>query len=90
MYDEEVEKLKKLDRAYVIRDGLKIPEKKRKIYITRKQFNFIQETINTINAADVDLEEATTTTNVGNIGDYTANGLALKTSDGKPDPCYKR
>ena len=87
---EEVEKLKKLDSAYVTRGSLKTPEKKRKIYITQKQFNFIQETINTINAADIDLEETTTTTNVGDIGDYTANGLVLKTSDGKPDPCYKR
>ena len=69
---------------------MKEHDKKRKVYITQKQFDFIQETINTVNAGDVDLEEATTTTSVGAIGDYTANGLVLKTSDGKPDPCYKR
>ena len=64
--------------------------KSRRIYITEKQFNFIQENINEINAGDVDLEEATVTFSVGTIGNYTPNGLVLKTSDGKLDPCYRK
>ena len=64
--------------------------KSRRIYITEKQFNFIQENINEINAGDVDLEEATVTFTVGTIGNYTPNGLVLKTSDGKLDPCYRK
>lgn len=36
------------------------------------------------------LQEATTTTNIGSAGNYTANGLILKTSDGKRDPAYDR
>ena len=39
---------------------------------------------------EIGLDEATATTNVGAMGDYTANGLVLKTSDGKKDPCYDR
>lgn len=62
----------------------------RKVYITKEQFDFIQENINSVNAGDVDLEEATVTFNVGTIGNYTPSGLVLKTSDGKLDPCYKR
>ena len=65
-------------------------DKSRRIYITEKQFNFIQENINEINAGDVDLEEATVTFSVGTIGNYTPSGLVLKTSDGKPDPCYRK
>jgi len=55
-----------------------LPEQKkpRKIRITERQLKQIQE--------------ATATTNIGACGDYTANGLVLKTADGKPDPCYKR
>ena len=64
--------------------------KSRKIYITEKQFNFIQENINEINAGDIDLEEATATFTVGTAGNYTPNGLVLKTSDGKLDPCYRK
>lgn len=64
--------------------------KSRKIYITEKQFNFIQENINEINAGDIDLEEATVTFTVGTAGNYTPNGLVLRTSDGKLDPCYRK
>lgn len=86
--DEEIKKLEKADPAYKTRGGLnKMPKR---VYITQEQFNIIQEMINTNNAGDADLEEATATTNIGSVGNYTANGLVLKTSDGKPDPCYKR
>jgi hypothetical protein len=55
-----------------------IAEKKmpRKIRITEKQLRYI--------------EEATGLGNIGAVGDYTANGLILKTSDGKKDPSYNR
>ena len=36
------------------------------------------------------LQEATTTMNIGSSGNYTANGLILKTSDGNRDPAYDR
>ena len=63
-------------------------KKPRRIRITEEQFNLLQ---NTINAATVgDIDEATTTFNIGALGDYTANGLVLTTSDGKKDPSYDR
>ena len=36
------------------------------------------------------IQEATGMSNIGAVGDYTANGLVLKTSDGKRDPSYDR
>lgn len=36
------------------------------------------------------IQEATGMSNIGSVGDYTANGLVLKTSDGKRDPSYDR
>lgn len=60
----------------------------RKIVITEEQFNLLQDTINVNTLGDID--EATTLSNTGSVGDYTANGLVLKTSDGKKDPCYNR
>lgn len=71
-------------------------KKKKNIYVTQRQFDYIQDTINDVNQGDIEcgcdcgLEEATTTTNIGALGDYTANGLVLKTSDGKRDPSYDR
>lgn len=49
----------------------------KKIYITQEQYNMLME------------DGATSTCTVGAIGDYTAGGLVLKTSDGKEDPCAK-
>lgn len=63
----------------------------KKIYVTTQQFEEIQDIINSNNGGDFGgIEEATTTCNVGSIGNYTANGLVLKTSDGKKDPSYNR
>lgn len=50
-------------------------KKSRKIYITEEQYNIILK--------EEGLGDA------GDIGDYTANGLVLKTRDGKEDPCVK-
>ena len=49
----------------------------RKIYITEEQLNMIME------------DGSPSTMTVGALGDYTAQGLVLKTSDGKEDPCAK-
>lgn len=73
-----------------LNENISSDKKPKRIYITKKQFDYIQENINTINAGDVDLEEATVTFSVGSIGNYTPSGLVLKTSDGKLDPCYNR
>ena len=65
----------------------KKPIKRKTLYMTESQFNTIMETINAVNAGDTDLiDEESTTFTVGALGDYTANGLALK----KNDPSYKR
>ena len=65
----------------------KKPIKRKTLYMTESQFNMIMETINAVNAGDTDLiDEESTTFTVGALGDYTANGLALK----KNDPAYKR
>ena len=61
---------------------------RKRIRITSDQFKLIQETINAVTNGDLD--EATTTSNIGAMGDYTANGLVLKTADGKRDPSYDR
>lgn len=49
----------------------------RKIYITEEQLGIIME------------DGSPSTMTVGALGDYTAQGLVLKTSDGKEDPCAK-
>ena len=49
----------------------------RRIFITEEQLNMILE------------DGSPSTMTVGALGDYTANGLVLKTSDGKEDPCAK-
>jgi len=46
----------------------------KRIFITEEQYNMIMEM---------------STGDAGAMGDYTANGLELKTSDGKEDPCAK-
>lgn len=53
-------------------------KKHRRVFITEKQLKMLQED-----------EGVTATNTVGSIGNYTANGLVLKTSDGKEDPCAK-
>lgn len=79
-------------RQHALYEGEKKKKPKKNIYVTQRQFDYIQDTINSINGGDMEigLDEATATTNVGAMGDYTANGLVLKTSDGKKDPCYDR
>ena len=52
-------------------------KKIRRIYITEEQFSTIME------------DGVTSTGTVGAMGDYTAQGLVLKTADGKEDPCAK-
>lgn len=81
-----------LVRQHALYEGEKKKKPKKNIYVTQRQFDYIQDTINSINGGDMEigLDEATATTNVGAMGDYTANGLVLKTSDGKKDPCYER
>lgn len=46
----------------------------RRVYITEEQYNMLMEI---------------GTCSVGAMGDYAANGLVLKTSDGEEDPCAK-
>ena len=79
-------------RQHALYEGEKKKKAKKNIYVTQRQFDYIQDTINSINGGDMEigLDEATATTNVGAMGGYTANGLVLKTSDGKKDPCYDR
>lgn len=71
-----------------LRRNINESETKRRVLFTEEQFKLIQNTINDVNAADVD--EATTTFNIGSCGNYTANGLVLKTKNGKKDPSYNR
>lgn len=52
-------------------------KKPKRIYITEEQLNFIIE------------DGSPSTMSVGALGDYTAQGLVLKTADGKEDPCAK-
>lgn len=52
-------------------------KKQRRIFITEEQLNTILE------------DGSPSTFTVGALGDYTAGGLVLKTSDGKEDPCAK-
>lgn len=49
-------------------------KKPKRVYITEKQYQMLTE---------MGIGDA------GDIGDYAANGLELKTSDGKEDPCAK-
>ncbi len=49
-------------------------KKPRRVYITEEQYKMLMEI---------------GTGSVGAMGDYTANGLVLKTADGKEDPCAK-
>lgn len=58
-----------------INEGKKKP---RRIYITEEQLQAI-----------LGEDGVTSTFTVGAMGDYTAQGLVLKTSDGKEDPCAK-
>jgi hypothetical protein len=59
----------------------------KKVYITQKQYDYICDKVAD---KEYEIKEATTTMNVGAVGDYDANGLVLKTSDGKKDPSYDR
>lgn len=52
-------------------------KKPRRIFITEEQLNTILE------------DGSTSTMTIGALGNYTAQGLVLKTSDGKEDPCMK-
>lgn len=65
-----------------------INEEIKKVIFTEEQFRYIQDTINTLNKSDID--EETTTFNIGSCGNYTANGLILKDKNGKKDPSYNR
>lgn len=53
-------------------------KKPRRVFITEEQLQAI-----------LGEDGVTSTSTVGAIGDYTAQGLVLKTSDGKEDPCAK-
>ena len=61
---------------------------RRSMIVTEAQFKMINDVINDVTRGDI--EEAAATTNIGALGDYTANGLVLRTSDGKKDPAYER
>lgn len=78
---KEKEKGKKIDPTKILGKTVTAEGKKpKRIYITEEQYNIIMED---------GAVGATTTTGVGSMGNYTANGLVLKTSDGKEDPCAK-
>lgn len=78
---KEKEKGKKIDPTKILGKTVTAEGKKpKRIYITEEQYNIIMED----GAAG-----ATSTTGVGSMGNFTANGLVLKTSDGKEDPCAK-
>lgn len=75
---KEKEKGKNIDPKNILGKNLKAETKTpKRIYITEKQYNLIMA------------NESLTTSGAGDMGDYTANGLILKTSDGKEDPCAK-
>lgn len=78
---KEKEKGKKVDPTKILGKTVTAEGKKpRRIYITEEQYNIIMED---------GAVGATSTTGVGSMGNFTANGLVLKTSDGKEDPCAK-
>lgn len=78
---KEKEKGKKIDPTKILGKTVTAEGKKpRRIYITEEQYNIIMED---------GAVGATSTTGVGSMGNFTANGLVLKTSDGKEDPCAK-
>lgn len=65
----------------------------RKIHLTESQLEYIKEFYGTPTNGDILMEECdgvSTMGTIGSVGDYTANGLVLKTSDGRPDPSYNR
>jgi hypothetical protein len=77
---KEKEKGKNIDPRKILGKDLNEGKKGRRIYITEEQYNIIMED---------GAVGATSTTGVGSMGNYTANGLVLKTADGKEDPCAK-
>lgn len=78
---KEKEKGKKIDPTKILGKTVTAEGKKpKRIYITEEQYNIIMED---------GAVGATSTTGVGSMGNFTANGLVLKTSDGKEDPCAK-
>ena len=78
---KEKEKGKKVKPEDILGKNITAEGKKpRRIYITEEQYNIIMED---------GAVGATSTTGVGSMGNFTANGLVLKTSDGKEDPCVK-
>ena len=72
---KEKEKGKKVKPENILGKTITAEGKKiRKVFITESQFEKLMEI---------------STTSAGAVGDYDANGLVLKTSDGKEDPCAK-
>lgn len=68
-------------------------KKNKKITLTESQLAYLEEFYGTRTNGDTineDGEGVTATNTIGSIGNYTANGLVLKDSNGNPDPSYDR